>query len=109
MTGVSGIHSTRILIVDDCCDTANLQCELLTLKGYQEVSWTTGREVLPSLGAATGYGLILLDMHMPGMSGLDVMHNLRNTKPEPSVPVIAISGDQRFRTVAIEAGACAFL
>jgi len=109
MTDALDIHSVPILIVDDCCDTASTLCELLTLKGFRKVSWVTGYDASSNRCSAHYYGLLLLDMHMSAISGLDVMHHLRNTKPEPSVPVIAISGDQRYRTVAIEAGACAFL
>ncbi|MDB5839517.1 MAG: diguanylate cyclase [Herminiimonas sp.] len=109
MTDSTIIHRARILIVDDCCDTAGLLCELLTLKGYEQVSWATDADAVRSLHMANHYGLILLDMHMPNLGGLDVMRHLHTTEPDYYVPVIAISGDRRYRTVAMEAGACAFL
>jgi len=103
------IHSARILIVDDCCDTGNVLCELLTWMGYESVSSATDGKALLKMDAANPYSLILLDMHMPGLDGLEVMRRLRSNQTTCSVPVIAISGDQRYRTVAIEAGAYAFL
>jgi CheY-like chemotaxis protein len=103
------IHSTRILIIDDCCDTASMLYELMSAKGYGNVSWTTDVEAIPFLRQVKQYGLILLDMHMPAMSGMQFLDQLHTTQPESCVPVIAISGDQRYRTVAMEAGASAFL
>jgi CheY-like chemotaxis protein len=54
-------------------------------------------------------GVILLDMHMPGVSGLDVMRSLQTMALSRGIPVVAISADQRYRAVSVAAGACAFL
>jgi DNA-binding response OmpR family regulator len=109
MKDVPGLHSASILIIDDCRDTASLLCELMTLNGYENVSWATDGGALTCLHPAKNHELILLDMHMPAVSGLDVIHYLRDTEHASCVPVIAISGDQRYRLAALEAGACAFL
>jgi DNA-binding response OmpR family regulator len=103
------VRSARILIVDDCCDTGGVLCELLTWMGYENVSSTTDGKALLSVDSANHYGLILLDMHMPSLGGLEIMRHLRNKQTESCVPVIAISGDQRYGTVVMAAGACAFL
>jgi CheY-like chemotaxis protein len=109
MKDVPDLHSASILIIDDCRDTASLLCELMTLNGYENVSWVTDGGALTCLHPANNHKLILLDMHMPAVSGLDVIHYLRGTKHASCVPVIAISGDQRYKLAALEAGACAFL
>jgi two-component system cell cycle response regulator len=109
MKHIPRLHSTSILIIDDCCDTASVLCELMALKGYENVSWTTDSDALASLCSGNHYELILLDMHMPAISGLDVMHYLRDSEHASCVPVIAISGGQRYKLAALEAGACAFL
>jgi DNA-binding response OmpR family regulator len=109
MKHVLRLHSASILIIDDCCDTASVLCELMALKGYENVSWTTDSDALTSLRSGNHYELILLDMHMPAITGLDVMHYLRDSEHASCLPVIAISGDQRYKLVALEAGACAFL
>jgi DNA-binding response OmpR family regulator len=109
MKHVPRLHSASILIIDDCCDTASVLCELMTLKGYENVSWTTDSDALTSFCSRNHYELILLDMHMPAISGLDVMHYLRHSEHARCIPVIAISGDQRYKLAALEAGACAFL
>jgi two-component system response regulator TtrR len=79
------------------------------LSGYKDVAWTSGHNVLATLNIGKAYGLLVLDMNMPGMSGLEVMHSLSKRQTAHRMPVIAISGDRRYETPAIEAGACAFL
>ena len=109
MTDPADIHSARILIVDDCRDTASTLCELLKWKGYSHVSWTTDGKAVTGLMALDRYGLILLDMHMPSLSGLEIMHSLHTVEPAHGPPVIAISGDQRYKAASVAAGAYAFL
>jgi DNA-binding response OmpR family regulator len=109
MTDPADVHSAGILIVDDCRDTASTLCELLKWKGYRHVAWTTDGKAVPDLVAREGCGLTLLDMHMPRVSGLDVIHNLQTMASLNGIAVVAISGDQRYRAVSIAAGACAFL
>lgn len=109
MANTLGIHGTRILIIDDCCDTASTLCALFLMNGYKNAFWTTDKGAVACLGPAHEYDLILLDMLMPTISGIDLLHRLHFTQPESCVPVIAMSGDQRYRTVAIQAGARAFL
>jgi len=109
MIDPADIQSARILIVDDCPDTACTLYELLRWKGYQHVSWATDAKAVPGLAAANRYDLIMLDMHMPGMSGLEVMRSLHGIDTAYGTPVIAMSGDQRYGTVSVAAGACAFL
>lgn len=103
------IHSARILIVDDCCDTAGTLCELLKWMGFSRVSWTSDSKAVLALVTKNPVDLLLLDMHMPDLSGLDVMRNLREKAVTQSIPVIAFSGDQRYRSVSVAAGACTFL
>lgn len=53
--------------------------------------------------------LILLDYHLPGVSGIDALHAMRETFEE--APIVIISGDQRSEAIrrAIEAGAAGFI
>ena len=101
--------SAPILIIDDCRDACGQLSEMLLQLGYENVSTATDGTPLFGGNRADDYKLILLDMHMPGRGGLDIMRQLRSKTVGNFVPVIAISGDQRYTTVAIAAGACAFL
>lgn len=109
MSNPADVHSASILVVDDCHDTASTLCELLKWKGYRHVAWTTDGRAVTGLVTRETYGLILLDMHMPEVCGLDVMRRLQALKLARGIPVVAISGDQRYRAVALAAGAWAFL
>jgi DNA-binding NtrC family response regulator len=103
------IHNSRVLVVDDCSDTASLLCELLALKGYMDVSWVTNARAVCDLHKANPYRVILLDMHMPHLGGLEIMRGLHAMEPDHCVPVIAMSGDSRYRAIAMTAGARGFL
>jgi len=103
------IHGARILIVDDGCDTASTLSELLKWRGYSRVSWTSDSKAVPRLVTMDPVDLLLLDMHMPDLCGLEVMQKLDEMAVTRSIQVIAFSGDHRYRTVSVAAGACAFL
>lgn len=109
MTNPADVHGAHILVVDDCRDTASTLCELLKWQGYRHVAWTTDGGAVTGLVTRETCGLILLDMHMPEVCGLDVMRGLQAVESARGIPVVAISGDQRYRAVALAAGAWAFL
>jgi two-component system, cell cycle response regulator len=103
------IRNARILIVDDCQDTAVLLSEFLTMSGYQHVSSTADAGAVCDLHAINNYDLMLLDMHMPMLSGLEVMAHLQRMCGDSCLPVVAITGDRRYKLAALEAGACDFI
>jgi two-component system cell cycle response regulator len=103
------IERARILIVDDCPDSAALLAELLALQGYQAIHTTTDAAVVCDLHELNAYDLILLDMHMPFISGLNIMAQLRKLTPDSFLPVIVLSGNATMRLPALEAGAYDFV
>jgi two-component system, cell cycle response regulator len=103
------IERARILIVDDCPDSATLLAELLALQGFQAVHTTTDAAVVCDLHELNAYDLILLDMHMPYISGLNIMAQLRKLAPDSFLPVIVLSGNAAMRLPALEAGAYDFV
>ena len=83
----------KVLHVDD--DPMNLRVvqEILGAFGHQAVMACSGAEALERL-AVEHFDLMLLDIHMPGMTGIDVIERLRNSDgPERDVPVIALTAD----------------
>jgi len=83
----------KVLHVDD--DPLNLRVvqEILAAFGHAAVSCASGRAGLERL-AGEAFDAILLDVHMPEMSGLEVLEHIRSG-PEParSTPVIALTAD----------------
>ena len=83
----------KVLHVDD--DPLNLRVvqEILAAFGHAAVSVANGRDALTRL-ADEVFDVLLLDIHMPGMSGIEVLQRLRASKgAERSTPAIALTAD----------------
>ena len=82
-----------VLHVDD--DPMNLRVveEILTAFNHISTKVTSGREALALL-AERAFDVVLMDIHMPGMTGIEAVERLRATPgPERHVPVIALTAD----------------
>lgn len=79
----------RVLVVDDDRATRTMICEVLQQAGYT-VMIAVGAQA-PALARATPPSLILLDVNMPGMDGIEVRRALRATPRTAAIPVIALS------------------
>ena len=91
-TGADG-RPLKVLHVDD--DPMNLRVvqEILGAFGHQAVMACSGAEALERL-SVEAFDLMLLDIHMPGMTGVEVIERLRAANgPERSVPAIALTAD----------------
>lgn len=100
----------RILIVDDNPDLVWILQTMLEREGYSEIASTT--DPTKALDAFIAYepDIVLLDMHMPGMNGLDVMAGMREVTRE-FVPIVMLTGDRspEIRLRALGSGANDFL
>lgn len=82
----------RILLVDDdelIRDSVPMMIEAL---GHTVETAASGEEALARLGEGLEVDLIILDQHMPGMSGLETLERLRPIRPD--LPVLLASGFQ---------------
>ena len=80
-----------ILVVDDSRTNLNVIGKRLTQFGYLTALADNGVEAL-DLIAARGFDLVLLDLGMPGMSGLQVLAELRSRPETVDLPVIVVTG-----------------
>ena len=99
-----------ILVVDDEPAVLDLAENILSLKGYQIITARSGEEALEvHHHRGNELGLIILDLGMPGMGGLNCLKRL--SVLEPRVPVIISSGYTNGENASgmIRAGAKAFL
>ena len=98
--------SACVLVVDD--QAANIQTvgTLLNSMGYDVMSATSAEQALQRLAARLP-DLILLDMMMPGVSGLDLCRRLKAKPQWEEIPVIFLSaaGEVPIITAALDAGA----
>jgi DNA-binding NtrC family response regulator len=83
------VPPARILIVDDEEDIADLLGECLIDAGYEVTLAASGQAAL-DLVPGLGPDVVILDMSMPGLSGLEVLTALHHETP--CLPVIMISG-----------------
>ncbi|WP_057831135.1 diguanylate cyclase [Colwellia sp. TT2012] len=80
----------RILVIDDAKDTQLLLEFDLGTAGYQVTSCDSGEESLAILDTLA-IDLILLDMYMPGLSGLDTLAKIKAQSKSAKIPVIMLS------------------
>jgi putative two-component system response regulator len=104
-------RDARILIVDDERSMVYLLEELLGHAGYRQLRSTSdSREVL-GLCAEFQPDLILLDLRMPNLDGVQVLRGLKPRRAEAYLPVLVLTADvsRESKRAALEAGASDFV
>jgi PAS domain S-box-containing protein len=98
--------SAKILIIDDNETNCDLLSRQLERQGYTVAVGTSGKKALQILQAMP-YDLILLDIIMPEMSGLEMLAQLKSNPSWQNIPVIMISALDEIDSVVrcIEMGA----
>lgn len=96
------VSDLKVLIVDDQSGIRRLLAEYFRYEGWQPVEATNGREALDKL--PENPDVILLDMKMPVMDGIDCLEKLRQTHPNLPVIVMTAYGEQGIMKQAEELG-----
>src|SRR5262249_31773236 len=97
----------RVLICEDDEDLAFVLREALIRKEYEVEIAPTARVLLDRLGN-TAYDLLLLDVRLPDMDGLDAISKCRELAPETPVIVMTAHGTRPMAIEAINGGAYDF-
>jgi putative two-component system response regulator len=100
--------SSRILIVDDERDLRIIFKRFLEVDGYICQTAGTGEEALDVL-ANVDFSVVVTDINMPGMSGIDLLREIRRRYPEVAVLVISAVDDRKVAVKALELGAFAYM
>ena len=87
----------RILIVDDDANTLEILRRWLNREGYATVSADNGAACLAALGK-DAFDVIVLDVMMPGMDGLQVCERLREHKTWRTIPVVLLTAKDDIET-----------
>jgi two-component system copper resistance phosphate regulon response regulator CusR len=98
----------RILVIED---EARIQAFLtrgLEAEGYSVVAAGDGRQGL-DLATATRWDLVVLDLLLPGLNGLQILRELRRTKPELPVVILSARSDVQTKLRGFELGATDYL
>lgn len=100
----------RILLVDDhAVVRAGLQRLLAALPGVVEVcEATTGREAL-ALARSKRPDLVVLDLNLPGLGGLELLRRMRSEHEAASVVVLSMHAEALYAARALRAGAVGYL
>lgn len=102
---------THILIVDDSPTIRRMvRASLSSLAAPEFVEAGSGLEAIERL-ALTPVQLVVLDLNMPDMHGLEVLTFLRGQQKYRTLPVVVLTtrGDEASRDAALRAGANAFM
>ncbi len=103
------VQPRKILVVDDS-KLIHKMFEVL-LRPYSLVHAHDGLEALQSLGTHADIDLILLDINMPRMSGLEFLNQVKRDNSLVDIPVVIISteGKEEDTIRGLEAGAVAYI
>jgi DNA-binding response OmpR family regulator len=97
---------TRVLVVDDNRELVDLLCEQLDRHGFQAVRASEGFAAL-RLARSERPDLVILDLMLPGLGGLEVCRRLRQDPQTATIPVLILSakGEELDRILGLEIGA----
>lgn len=102
------MNGRRILIVDDENTARVLISEILTDEGYVPLTAGDGREALDAVKHQSP-DLVLLDLKLPDIDGLEVLAGIRTTHPHLPVILVSAHGDVSSAVRAVKLGAYDFL
>lgn len=103
-TGEANTIVTKILVVDDEETIRELLSKFLTREGYQVVLAASGDESL-AMAQRDNPGVILLDVQMPGLNGIDTCRGLKAHEKTWHIPVIVAAAYRDRVLEAFDAGA----
>jgi CheY-like chemotaxis protein len=100
----------RILIVEDSNSARAILVELLTFYGYETIEAESATEGVEKALSGTP-NLIIMDLGLPGISGIDAVKAVKENPRTAHIPIIALTGSARseLREGALNAGVVAYL
>jgi FixJ family two-component response regulator len=98
-----------VFLVDDDPSVRRALARLIKSAGYQVQTFVSAREFLDRMPDAARPACLVLDVRMPGLSGIDLQRELRLTNPILPIIFITGHGDIPMTVKAMKAGAVDFL
>src|SRR5690606_19446992 len=95
---------SRVLVVDDNIDAADLLAMVLRASHHDVVVAHTGPDALEALGEVETIEYALVDLGLPGMDGFELARRLRASQPGVVLVAVTGYGDAASRRLAAEAG-----
>jgi DNA-binding NarL/FixJ family response regulator len=99
----------RVLLVDDHAVVRKGMKAILEdqLAGVAVAEAASGDQALAALG--DGFDVVVLDLSMPGRSGIDLLAEIKHRKPELPVLIMSLHGEEQFAVRCLRAGASGYL
>jgi two-component system, chemotaxis family, sensor kinase CheA len=103
--------TSKVLVVDDQFTVRELQRSILEAAGYRVETARDGREALAKMDGEAGIDIVVTDVDMPEMTGIELLRAIRADPERPSLPVVVVSarGSEDDRRLGVEAGADAYI
>jgi len=103
--------ATKVLVAEDSFTVRELQRSILEAAGYAVVTARNGREALMTLDRDADITLVVSDLDMPELNGLELTRAIRAHATHSSLPVVLVTsrGSEDDRRRGIEAGADAYM
>jgi two-component system, chemotaxis family, response regulator PixH len=107
---IVALDSKKILVVEDEPDTAEMFAEMLRLRGYRVYKSNGSASAMRQL-ALDKPDAVVLDIMMPGISGLEVLHYMRREPAFEKIPVVVVSAKSLLSDIkdGMDAGATLYL
>jgi DNA-binding response OmpR family regulator len=96
--------SVRILTIEDDAAIRRGIVDALTFAGYQPLQAADGNTGL-DLATTQNYELLLLDLALPGRSGMEILRELRAARPTQPVIILSARGEEEDRVAGLRLGA----
>ena len=105
--------SSSLLVVEDDDTIRETIRDALTLEGFEVTACGNGRDALQSLQRASGtedpFALVVLDLMLPGLGGLDICRQLRKAGDATPILVVSARDTEADRVLGLEVGADDYL
>ena len=101
-------HQTRILVVDDEADVRLLLAREISDRGHEVVVAADSAQAMEEMGRGE-FDVVLTDIRMPGMDGIDLAGWIKRTRPYTNVIVMTGYGSLESANSAVQVGAFDYL
>ena len=99
----------KILVVDDDNSIRGYVARLLSMSGFEAVTAGSGKDAVSQLRSHTDISLVLLDILMPDMDGLETLSEIKKVSKDLPVIMLSALGQTNIIVKAMKAGASDYL
>lgn len=103
------IYKPKILIVDDQVDVCDILKRTLHLEGMYDITTVRSGRAAISRVKQDGFNIVILDIRMPDMDGLDVLYKIKKINPDIDVVIITAYGSLDSAVKSMKFGAYHYL